>query len=193
MTDNKKDKLYEYVQHNREEFDVLDVDSQIWERINKAQPKGVKKTKIHPILWRAAAAVVLLTSAWWISQHFDVNTVKVFSEEIRENSINKEIPQLQEAEKLYGEQANVLLSKLDEKLSTYPELKAELNTDLAELDSTFAQYKHELNTAPSTEDVVHAMIQIYRMKVDILQQLHDELQRKERNSNNNSGNNEINL
>lgn len=182
MTVIKKDKLLEFAQQNKEEFDMLEVDPQIWERINRAQPSMPKKSKVHPMLLRAAAAIILFSMAWWLGHTYDVNPSKSFTEQVKDEKIEKQIPALAEVEKVYGAQVDVLLTKVDEKLSSQPQLREELYTDLADLDSTYAQYKTELNTAHATEDVVQAMIQIYKMKVEILQELLDELQRKEQNT-----------
>jgi chromosome segregation ATPase len=83
-------------------------------------------------------------------------------------------PELAETEKYYSGLIQTKLKELQGTLSSYPELKDGLHKDLAELDSVYRDLKKDLKDNVSNEEVVDAMIQNYRLKLKLLEQIQQE-------------------
>jgi hypothetical protein len=79
--------------------------------------------------------------------------------------------QLKETEAYYNNLVNSLYSEATPLLTNNPEIKNELNTDLAHLDSICIDIKKDLKDNISNQDVVEALIQNYRIKIHILEDM----------------------
>ena len=86
------------------------------------------------------------------------------------------IPELQEAEIYYTSQLQSKLLKVKEYLTEYPELEIELIQDLSALDSIRIELKEDLRDNIANKEVVEALIQNYRMKLTILEDLLEHLE-----------------
>ena len=105
--------------------------------------------------------------------------------------LNVEIPELQEAEIYYTNMVDEKILEIEPLLKDQPELGYALKSDLAELDSIYAELQKDLKDNIANDEVVEAMIQNYRLKLQILEDFKEHLQG---NSNDeNDENNEYNL
>ena len=80
-------------------------------------------------------------------------------------------PQLKETEDYYNNLVNSLYNEATPLLTNKPEIKIELNSDLSHLDSICADLKKDLKDNVANQDVVEAMIQNYRIKIRILEDM----------------------
>jgi len=97
---------------------------------------------------------------------------------------NLEIPELREAEIYYTNMVDNRLEELTPLIQQDPELQNELNNDLSELDSLYTELQKDLVDNIANDEVVEAMIQNYRLKLEILEDLLEKLQETSKNEEN---------
>lgn len=172
------DKLEEHIRKNREDLDRYSPSSDIWKRIRKS----LKKEKSYMKRWLSIAAmiVVILGTAIiffkpeyrWSDSNRGKNNNEVFSQ------VN---PQLKETEIYYSTLVNSLYREATPLLTKNPEIKKELNTDLSHLDSICSDLKKDLKDNVSNQEVVEALIQNYRIKIRLLEDMLTILKENENN------------
>ena len=170
-----KDKIEKFIIRNRDQFDTYDPDPAMWEKINK----NLKRQKIRKINWKsvllkAAAVVVIFISSYVFHEFMQNDEIKI-SERIK-NITNKSVPEYVETEIYYTTMLNDKLEEVHTYLVDNPDLEMELNNDLSSLDSLYNDLKKDLNDNISNEEVIEAMIQNYRLKLRILEDLLEQLQ-----------------
>jgi hypothetical protein len=93
----------------------------------------------------------------------------------RHNNNNDDLtgvtPQLRETETYYNNLINSLYTEAKPLLTNNPEIKKELNSDLSQLDSISTDLKKDLKDNIANQDVVEALIQNYRIKIRILEDM----------------------
>ena len=65
-----------------------------------------------------------------------------------------------------------------------PEIQKSINAELEELDNLFVQLKEDLGDQANNDEVIEAMIQNYRIKLEILNQMLQQIKTKNRKNNN---------
>ncbi len=162
-----KDKFEEFIRNNKEAFDFREPRTELWKEVEKT----VSGKKV--IRWRfylsRAAAVVLIFAASIIAQRVWIHV----KDNIAEKKVDYEIdiPELHEAEMYYTGMINAKLEEVKPLLSEYPSLEEELQTDLSELDSIYKGLKNDLRDNIANHEVIEAMIQNYRLRIVILEDL----------------------
>ena len=157
------DKLENYINDNRSSFDDLTPSADLWNKISqdKQQSRG-NTTRV--ILYRISGAAAILIVALLSYTYFTIPTPK--SNPISE--FNKEIL---ETEQYYNSKVMVKKKKVFMLTSSQPEIKNDIETELALLDTAMLELKNDLNENIANEEVVEAMIQNYRMKLQILEDI----------------------
>jgi hypothetical protein len=162
------DKLEEYIRQNREDLDRYSPPKGIWRSINKKINKG----KPHSRQWLSIAAliaVILGTAVIFFKPEYrwsDSNRHKT-----GEDDLNSLTPQLKETEAYYNNLVNSLYKEAAPLLTHNPEIRKELNSDLSHIDSICLDIKKDLEDNISNKDVVEALIQNYRIKIQILEEM----------------------
>ncbi len=90
---------------------------------------------------------------------------------------------LYEAEAYYTSQIDIAKQELIDQEDVSPEIKMELRNEFLELDSTYADLENDLKENVGNERVVEAMIQNYRIKLEILEEVLSQLKETEENKN----------
>jgi ABC-type Fe3+-citrate transport system substrate-binding protein len=172
------DKLEEHIRKNREDLDRYSPSSEIWKRIRKT----LKKEKSSVKWWLSIAAmivVILGTAIIFFKPEYrwsDSNRGKNSDEEL--SRVN---PLLKETEIYYSNRVNSLYREATPLLTKNPEIKKELNTDLSQLDSICSDIKKDLKDNVSNQEVVEALIQNYRIKIRLLEDMLTILKENENN------------
>lgn len=180
-----KDRLEKFIIDNRNEFDTMEPPAGMWDKINQSVQKE-KKIELKPrnwkgILWKAAGVMIIFGISFTISEmlHRNDGAVAESSPEREE----AQYPQLIEAEAYYTSQMNKQMTEIDKFSHTYPELKSQVDYDITELDSMYQELKNDLQDNVDNEEVVEAMIQNYRLKLQILEEILEMLNQLENPSN----------
>ncbi len=167
-----KDKLEQFISENREEFDVFEPNPKMWEAINKEIAAPVER-KIVPwkkILWRAASVVVIFAISFTISDYMHSDD-QMAGLTIDNQILQEEFPEIIEAEAYYTMLVNSKKTELLRYASTYPDIEKQADYDLAELDSIYLELKKDLKDNIHNTEIIEAMIQNYRLKLQVLEEI----------------------
>ena len=177
-----KDKFEEFIRNNKAEFDFREPRPELWNEVEKSI---LRKKAIR---WRfylsRAAAVLVIFAASFIAQRTWINVKENIAE--RKNAVEIDIPELREAEMYYSGMINTMLEHVKPLLAEYPSLEEELETDLSELDSIYDGLKNDLRDNIANHEVIEAMIQNYRLRIVILEDLLMFLEPEEEENNTNN-------
>jgi hypothetical protein len=161
------DKLEEHIRKNREDLDRYSPPKGIWRNISRK----LKKEKSLSRQWLSIAAmivVILGTAVIFFKPEYRWSS----SERQRNNDDFTGItPQLKETETYYNNLINSLYTEAKPLLTNNPDIKKELNNDLSQLDSICTDLKKDLKDNIANQDVVEALIQNYRIKIRILEDM----------------------
>jgi hypothetical protein len=161
------DKLEEHIRKNREDLDRYSPPKGIWRNIRRK----LKKEKSLSRQWLSIAAMIVVILG---------TAVIFFRPEYRWSSSERQknidditgiTPQLKETETYYNNLINSLYTEAKPLLTNNPEIKKELNNDLSQLDSICTDLKKDLKDNIANQDVVEALIQNYRIKIRILEDM----------------------
>ena len=176
------DNLEKFVRANNAEFDFQEPEPELWQGIEKA----IKPKKVIP--WKyyltRAAVIILLVAATLVAQR--VWMIREENRPARVSDVEIEIPELQEAEMYYSGMINAKLEQVKPLLKDYPSLEEELHSDLSELDSMYAGLKSDLKDNIANHEVIEAMIQNYRLRISILEDMLTFLESQQENKNSNN-------
>jgi hypothetical protein len=162
------DKLEEHIRKNRADLDRYSPPKGIWRSISQK----LNNRKSHYRQWLSLAAiitVILGTAVIFFRPEFrgsDSSRHKTGMDDL-----SRTVPQLKETESYYNNLVNTLYKEAAPLMTNNPEIKKELNSDLSHLDSICADIKKDLKDNISNQDVVEALIQNYRIKIHILEDM----------------------
>jgi len=172
------DRLEEHIRKHREELDRYVPPERLWKGVRR-QLKGTRSAAREWLRIAAIIVVILGTSVLLFKPEFRWSSRN--SKSGQKDEITQYPAQLKETEAYYNNMASDLYSQASPLLVNNPEIKKELNTDLARLDSICTDLKKDLKDNISNQDVVEALIQNYRIKIRILEDLLSAMQGKDSN------------
>ena len=181
----EKDKLEQFITENRQTFEIEGPSDDLWDKIKKPE-KPIRKISLPGWALRVAAAMLIFMIAWFGRDWLDKKENEIV---VDENTITpeqeKQYRLLMEAEMYYTSRINDARSELAVLAGTDKSILEDLDTDLTELDDIFEDLKNDLKENGDNEEVIEAMIQNYRIKLEILEemlrQINDSGQRKDKN------------
>ena len=173
-----KDKLEQYILDNKEEFDTLEPSLGLWEGIDKIElKKEPRKLAIRNLSWvtRIAAAILIFVGSYYFheyrSQQKQIsNVVSVSGDDVQLYNT------LIEAEYYYTARIDVETEKFYRLAGGNSLLRDEIQGELKELDKEFNELKEDLKDNADNEEIIAAMIQNYRLKLSILQEMMVQMQ-----------------
>ena len=165
----EKNKLEEFIEANREEFDFRTPSPDVWAKIDAATNK-TKVVSLRHYFMRAVAVAAILIATGLVLWQSSVNSPTRLAE-----NADPELKELIEAEAFYSSQVNQKLQEIQKCYYTFPELKHEIETDLNELEGMYKLLKNDLKENISNKSVIEAMIENnrYRLQLcdDVLNQI----------------------
>ncbi len=185
-----KDRLEKFIAEHRDQFDVYDPDDKLWNGIrSRIRKKRTRRISTTGILWRAAAVIIIFAVSFFIQEYLHRNNILI--SKIYLNRAAYEIPELKEAEIYYTNLLNEKINEIQPLINEFPDMGEELKNDLAELDSIYAELQKDLVDNIANDEIVEAMIQNYRLKLEILEDLLKFLQKTSKT--NDDGKNEFDI
>jgi ABC-type cobalt transport system substrate-binding protein len=178
------DKLEEHIRQNRDDLDRYTPHSGIWRKIRKQLARENSLTK----QWLSIAAIIVVILG---------TALFFFRPELRwsgadhknsEDHFTRLDPQLKETETYYNNLVNSLYTEVTPLLTNNPVINKELNADLSHLDSICVDLKKDLKDNISNQEVIGALIQNYRIKIRILEDMLTLLKTNENNPEKKKGN-----
>ncbi len=174
------DKLKKFVDSQRESFEIDEQDiHSLWRNIENALDKRENKVRgLLPVLLRLAAVLFIIgTVGFYIY-------VQGFDHKLNENGISmgRLSPELADTEAFYSAQ-------IDDKLARIKSLEGHLDSNvLAQIklmDSDYSSLKKDLKDNADNQEVIDAMIDYYRLKLKMLEQILEELKNNDDKTENN--------
>jgi hypothetical protein len=167
------DRLEDFVKQNREQFDLHEPDPSIWLKVN---PAGVPLKKERTSLrWLRVAASLAIIFAGFAAGIYFLSGGKT-GQDLYSSELYNEI---RETENYYNQMVSERYLELETYLVSNPAAKEMLDADMEELDQVYEELKEDLKDNASNPEVVEAMILNYRVKLEILEDLLDQLKGKE--------------
>jgi len=169
-----KDNLEKYITDNREAFDMFEPSADLWNKISVTQEKRKVIRLNTRLIWRAAA-VILIFLTGFLFQEIRYNSLKNAENQQLAQSEEVVIPELQETEAFFAHKVNEMMNEIESYAVNDPEIMEEVQYDMSELDSVYVDLKRDLKDNVANDEVIEAMIQNYRLKIKILEDLLTEL------------------
>ncbi len=181
-----KTKLEEFIEQHREEFDSLRAGKDMWRMIERKLPeKNTGYIRLKSInFWLLQAAAVIVVALISIGIYSLVR-----SPDHRENlpvgkAVNPDVKEWIEAETFYKLRVTQMLKKVDKIPDSYKDLKENAYQEMDELDRFYVQLKNELGENIPNREILESMIQTYRLKLEILEDILAQYEKLESNENN---------
>jgi len=178
----KTDKLEQFILDNRDQFDSLEPNPDLWNKIEK------RKTlpfigQWNSVLWKAAAVAAIFVASYFFHNFINSNQIfKSGKNDLVELEDNQMYQEMIETEVYYASQIESRKEEFFALASDKPLLRKEINDELIDLDKEFNMLKEDLRDNANNEEVIAAMIQNYRIKLEILEDIMMQLQRKKNNN-----------
>jgi hypothetical protein len=166
--------------NNREEMDRYKPSSGIWRGIRRGVITGNK----HRYGWISIAAmiaVILGTALVFLGPGY-----KHSQRAASYQTMKKVRSQLKETEIYYNNLANSLYLEATPMLTKNPEIDKELVTDISQIDRICAEIKKDLKDNVANQEVIEALIQNYRLKISLLEDMLRILKEDEENPDKNN-------
>ena len=176
----KYQSLESFIHKNRSEFDSQTPSPELWNHIAKqipvmqAQAPPTKKQKTALFYIRRIAAIgliaLIIQSAWYfIRTDSDTTTLS-----------ESALFEIAETTSYYESQIKEKRQQVVNLTADNPAITKEMDLDLAQLDQVLKELKADLKDDVSNPEVISAMIQNYRLRLQIMEQLLDFIE-KEKN------------
>jgi hypothetical protein len=153
---------------NREGLDRHKPASGNWRKIRKELAPG-KTAGYRWISVAAMVAVILGTSVIILKPGYRLSQRSGGEKNYR--MMMKESPQLRETEIYYNNLANSLYREATPMLAKNPGMERELFSDISQIDSICSEIKKDLKDNVSNQEVIEALIQNYRIKISLLEDM----------------------
>lgn len=168
----KTDNLEKFVLDHKNDFDDLEPNPAIWNKIQKNEPKKIELNWTKILVRVAAVAVIFVSSFIFIDYMVTKSGSPVLVEADMPNEADKQVYQnLMEAEFYYSSMIDQRTEEFYQLAGNNSPLRNEINIELTELDNVFRELKEDLQDNADNEEVVVAMIQNYRLKLEILEEI----------------------
>lgn len=164
------DNLEKHIRDNRPELDCHEPSPEIWNRVSKR----ISRHRKPVIKWLSAAAILAVV----IGTAFVLLTINQKKTAVY-NAANKTEPGLNETEMYYNTMANTLYRQAAPLLTMQPEIENELLSGMAHIDSICMDIKKDLKDNVDNQEVIEALIQNYRIKIDLLEEMLNLLKKNE--------------
>lgn len=156
------DRLEDFIKKNREDLDIYDPDPAIWGKVRKEVGHSSR-----PLLkWIAAAVLIIILpgTALLFYMSSGKNSEEYASARTRQN-------ELKETEIFYSTVVNSLYREAEPFLTKEPEIQKELFNDMARIDSICSEIRKDLKDNLANQEVIEALVQNYRIKIRILEDM----------------------
>ncbi|MDJ1494201.1 hypothetical protein QNI19_14755 [Cytophagaceae bacterium DM2B3-1] len=181
-------KLEQFIRNNRQEFDTFEPDSDLWkgieQKLNEKEKKSIRLLWFQTHMMRyAAAAIIVFIMGYGVFQlgRYSAGGTPEGRVATANPNVTQISPELAQAEAYYTSLINEEKALLDPKEVEALGLKDDFNEDLVVLDSTYKNLKKELVTEPNKDRIIAAMVKNLQLRVEIIRQQIETLQRVNKN------------
>lgn len=166
----KTDELEKFVNENREGFDEFTPDPAIWAQIQKNTTK-VKTFSIYKLMLRVAAVVVIFVSSYLFHDYRSESKRSALLMKQADQSQLEEARNFFEAKAYYASLIGNREKEVFDLIEEYPEIKQEIKEEFKEVDQELSALQKDLKDGAMNQVIIEAMIQKYRLKLSILEEV----------------------
>lgn len=165
----KTDKLEKFIRDNRSSFDDGQPPKDLWKKIERPKARLLRLTW-KQVAWRAAAVVIIFSASWFLHDLINKDASPAIQAEAEEERSPLYIEFI-EAEAFYTARIDQRKEEFLYLAKEDPELVREIDMELSELEQVYEELKSDLNDNADNEQVIEALIQNYRLKLEILEEM----------------------
>jgi hypothetical protein len=166
------EKLEDFIRQNREGLDQQHPSLGVWKGIRR----NLQRRRSVIIKWLTAAVILVIMTA---GVFLCTKRNKDGYMNHREALLMKSNPQLRETEFYYNNLVNSLYNEIVPQLTGYPDIRKEFLYDMSQIDSICTDIKKDLRDNVSNQEVIEALINNYRVKIQILEEMLYQLRQNE--------------
>jgi hypothetical protein len=184
----KEDDLKRFIQDNQEEFDSLEPSAGLWDRIDEGLPRATKMIPLkRAVMYVAAASLVVAVSAITYFSSGPENLAEVENpQEVSTEELDFAPLALSQVSAEMAEVENYYIAEVNSRLEELGEFEVdqELWGEVEFLKAEFEQLKTEMGQGADKQRIIEAMIENYRLRLELLEDILNELkeERDGRNS-----------
>lgn len=188
-----KDKLENFMLNHRDAFDEYEPDPALFQGVRTRKPEA-RIIQWNSLLWKAAAIAAIFIGSYFFHDWMGSTRQEQVAENVDQDQESTEIVKmLFEAEAYYAALINSRTEEFYHLTTQNKGLRQEINYELVELDSVYADLKNDLKDNAANQEVIEAMIQNYRIKLNILEDVLARLQSVNENKKQSKKHHEVEL
>ncbi len=174
-----ENRFEDFIRNKREAFDFREPDPALWKKIEAdIRPRRVINWRI--IASRAAAVLIIFAASYLVHEIIDRDNTGMAVRKPQQKPVKEiMIPELQEAELYYSGLISEKLEEIKPILANCPGIEEELNVEMSGLDSLYTDLKTDLKDNIANQEVIEAIIENYRLRITILEDLLKEINPEE--------------
>ncbi len=170
----KTDELEKFVIENRNGFDDLEPDTALFAKVQK-NIKPTRKITASKIILRIAAVIVIFFSSYIFHDYQEERNRATFLIEQADANQIEQAKDYFDAKAYYTSMIGNKEKEVFSLSKNYPQIKRELLSEFKEIDKEQNELQKDLKDGASNKEIIDAMIQNYRIKLDILESVLKEL------------------
>lgn len=165
----KTDPLEDFMKKNREGFDFLEPSPYLFEKITLNEKKS-KKIPLYSSLLKIAIAAAIFVAGFFLSKSLYFN-----NNQSNESFQHENIPALYEARLYYSNLIDQKYHQILTLTQNDPQIENELKSAFSEIENEYKVLSHDLNDDVMNKEIIEVMIQSYRLKLGILEDMLDQM------------------
>jgi len=177
------DKLKEFVDLHSEQFDCFEPSDKLWGKIEAKQKINQRKHTMFRSLMKVAAAIVLLFGTYITINKGLLDSDNFVANNNIDSTTNTQIAEFQEAQSYYNNEINTKLQDLKQNAKQYPDILNDTYNELHALDIEYKNLQNDLQNGIQNKEIVSAMIQNYKFKLEIIDQINEVINEHEAQKN----------
>ncbi|MFA5419853.1 MAG: hypothetical protein WC341_15480 [Bacteroidales bacterium] len=181
----KTDQLEKFILDHREEFDEFEPSPELWNKISVPKPvsRGMH-ISWKKVVYRVAAVIVIFIGSYYVHDLINPHAKGISAIQSSASEEDRQmLTQLMESKAYYTSLINTKTEEVYLLAAEKPMLRDEIQQEMKELDQEFLKLQNDLHDNTDSEEVIAAMIQNYRLKLQILEEtlMQLQVQKKENN------------
>jgi hypothetical protein len=181
----KTDKFEQFIRENRQGFGPQEGAPEVWDKIKKRKPEApIMQISWRTVFSRAASVIVIFVASYYFHAYTSDRKTDDQGLLTKENLDSPLFNELLEADLYYTSQIKYKKEELFNLTSDSPGLRMDVNNELGDLDVILLELKEDLSDDADNQEVVEAMMQNYMLKLDILEDLLEQIKAKNEKNNN---------
>lgn len=181
------DKLEQFINDNRDHFEDLKPSNKSWEKISQHLDQNVDQEKSPGGLWvlKRVAAAVIIVFAMYGAYNVVIRVAQKNTLAKEQKQSNPALKEYNEAEAFYTSQVQYKIAQLEQISKDHPEIIVEVKEEFDLLNDDMKKLKDDFNEGVAQQEIIEAMVQNYRIKLQILENMLQQIfqQQTDKNSN----------